>query len=201
MGDIIQVLKENVRISILNATREEVLLYGLDGISLRRIARKLGMSTSNIYNYFANKETLIFSLIQPSINEIEKVLKELTKNMIDFNQQSNTNLKLKVSLSIEQLAIRLIELFKSFDESVFIILTSEKYLNSTYTWLEKVLLTNYDELFNPNDDQNTKVVMVKLMTPAIISGFIICIQNIEYCNNNNVDITYVIKKYLSQLFN
>ena len=53
-----QVLKDEVRDSILESAREEFLEHGFDDSSMRRIAQKSRMTVGNLYRYFKSKDEL-----------------------------------------------------------------------------------------------------------------------------------------------
>ncbi len=68
-----QVKKEEIESGILSAAREEFLEKGFMGTGLREIAARADISTSNIYNYFDNKEDLFQALLRPLIHKIQQV--------------------------------------------------------------------------------------------------------------------------------
>jgi TetR/AcrR family transcriptional regulator, cholesterol catabolism regulator len=65
-----QITKEKVEKRILTAARQEFLKYGFSGSSLRKIAKKAKITTSNIYNYFKNKDEIFIKILSPTIHEI-----------------------------------------------------------------------------------------------------------------------------------
>ncbi|MDF3821789.1 TetR/AcrR family transcriptional regulator [Leptospira sp. 96542] len=67
-----QTPKEHTRKEILQAARDEFLLLGFEKASMRTIAKKAKVSTSNIYNYFENKEHLLTEILQPILTGMEK---------------------------------------------------------------------------------------------------------------------------------
>ncbi|GAB1477251.1 hypothetical protein MASR2M70_20890 [Bacillota bacterium] len=50
--------------AILNAGNEIVLEFGLQGLNIRDVARKCGVSVGSIYNYFPTKSDLIIATIE-----------------------------------------------------------------------------------------------------------------------------------------
>jgi AcrR family transcriptional regulator len=74
-----QIPKEKIRQNILDAAKDEFLKNGFEKASIRRISANAGTSKSNIYNYFKDKNTLFFALVEPTLNVIEKGLKEIQK--------------------------------------------------------------------------------------------------------------------------
>jgi AcrR family transcriptional regulator len=124
-----QVLKEETRNQILESTRQDIITYGIDNVSLRRIARNIGMSPSNIYNYFKNKEELIESIVLPGIQQIDKLFSDISNNRLEFNLKELNNSKSDFAkLSVKELAVKIFELYKKLDVAVIIILGSEQYI-------------------------------------------------------------------------
>jgi AcrR family transcriptional regulator len=72
-----QLKKEKIKIRIEKAAREDFLDYGFTKTSMRNIAKKAQISTSNIYNYFKSKEELFNSLIDPVYHKIKNLLLNL----------------------------------------------------------------------------------------------------------------------------
>lgn len=89
-----QIKKEKIKKRIESAACEDFLEYGFTNSSMRDIAKKAKISTSNIYNYFKNKDNLFYSLIDPVYKKITNLLVNLfekEKNMGEiafFNQIS-----------------------------------------------------------------------------------------------------------------
>jgi len=50
-----QIQKDNIKTKILDIAREDFIRCGYQQFSLRNVASQAGISTSNIYNYFKNK--------------------------------------------------------------------------------------------------------------------------------------------------
>ena len=82
-----QLKKEKIKKRIENAAREDFLEYGFTKTSMRNIAKKAKISTSNIYNYFKNKDYLFYSLIDPVYNKI----KNLLLNLFDTEENLGEN--------------------------------------------------------------------------------------------------------------
>lgn len=73
-----QVQKDYIRDNILKAALDEFSLKGYRAATMNSIADRCGISKSNLYRYFASKETICHELlIMPSM-EIENILGVLT---------------------------------------------------------------------------------------------------------------------------
>lgn len=72
-----QLKKESIKKKIEDAAREDFLKHGYAKTSMRNIAKKARISTSNIYNYFESKDYLFSSLIDPVYEKINSLLSHL----------------------------------------------------------------------------------------------------------------------------
>ncbi|MFX1451985.1 MAG: TetR/AcrR family transcriptional regulator [Promethearchaeota archaeon] len=72
-----QLKKESIKKKIEDAAREDFLKHGYTKTSMRNIAKKARISTSNIYNYFESKDYLFSSLIDPVYEKIKSLLSHL----------------------------------------------------------------------------------------------------------------------------
>ena len=90
----IQIKKENVKKKILEAAKNEFLLYGYEKSSLREIAIKAGVTKGNIYIYFKNKNDLFSTLVKPAM--------DVFLNHFDYNEKNkSTKNKFSEFYSIE----------------------------------------------------------------------------------------------------
>lgn len=60
----------------MNVAKDEFGRKGYLKTSMRDIARKAGISTGNIYNYFASKDELLCAVVQPVIHRFYQMLEE-----------------------------------------------------------------------------------------------------------------------------
>ena len=67
--------------AILEASRKELMEYGYEKASLRRIAKEASVTTGAIYGYFAGKDALFAALTEDAAEELVELY---TKVHIDF---------------------------------------------------------------------------------------------------------------------
>ncbi len=72
-----QVKKEEIRKRILDVARKKFIQNGFIETSMRTIAKKSNITTSNIYNYFEKKDSLFAEILKPTISKINETLKIL----------------------------------------------------------------------------------------------------------------------------
>jgi len=71
---MVQIIKDDIRKSIMEAGKMEFLEHGFERASIRNIAFRAGVSKSNIYNYFKNKDDLFVSILKPTMEKIQQAV-------------------------------------------------------------------------------------------------------------------------------
>ena len=75
MGEkMAQILKEEIRESILKSALQEFYEKGYKSAAMREIARKAKIPTGLIYSYYKNKESLFNAVLYPVLYDWERVL-------------------------------------------------------------------------------------------------------------------------------
>lgn len=70
---LMQVLKEEIRIKILETAKGLFLANSFEKASMNMIAKKVGISKSNLYNYFPSKEEIFLCLTDKAYAEIQNL--------------------------------------------------------------------------------------------------------------------------------
>src|SRR4030042_2839206 len=85
-----QFQKDDIREKILAASRETFLTQGFGKASMREIAKKAVISTSNVYNYFKSKEEWFYAIVDPVFHHLRNLRKEVFeyKANKDFNNEN-----------------------------------------------------------------------------------------------------------------
>lgn len=73
---LMKLLSEDIRKRILDEAMAEFRQKGYLKTSMRDIAQKVGISTGNIYNYFASKDEMFKAVVQPVIYRFYLMLEE-----------------------------------------------------------------------------------------------------------------------------
>ena len=69
--------EKNTRQHLIEAATEEFLAQGFEKASLRKICEKAGVTTGALYFFFENKEDLFCQIVEPVLDQIERLGKEL----------------------------------------------------------------------------------------------------------------------------
>ena len=69
-NDTMQFLKGDIQEGILKAAEEVFLEKGYKDASMREIASRAGVTVSNIYHYFTNKDEIFRTILKPVLNDL-----------------------------------------------------------------------------------------------------------------------------------
>ncbi len=69
--------KEQLRLLIMDAARELFVNKGVESVTMREIAKRIGYSATSIYIYFSDKESLIREIIDTDFLSLAVTLKEM----------------------------------------------------------------------------------------------------------------------------
>jgi AcrR family transcriptional regulator len=98
-----QILKDEIRILILKAGVDVFLEKGFHEASMKQISLKASVSTSNIYNYFNDKQHLFECIVQPVAKELPLIFNSL----VDSEKRLDGNAPELLDLILEHIGARL----------------------------------------------------------------------------------------------
>lgn len=144
--------KEEKRRAIALASKSLLLEHGIKNITISKIAECAGVGKGTIYEYFSNKEDIVFEIISAFIAEHEKRLYEL------IDQDISTKEKIKRSMSL---------LYSDGDY--------EKQLSLYREFLAISLTSNVDEMcdFSRACRERFLTILDQIIEEAVIKGEII----------------------------
>jgi len=79
--------KEEKRSNIACSCKEILLKHGIKNLTISQIAKTAGVGKGTIYEYFENKEDIVFEIITIFISEHEKKLFEITDQNISTKEK------------------------------------------------------------------------------------------------------------------
>jgi AcrR family transcriptional regulator len=69
--------QEDLRAKILDAARELFVAEGVEAVSMRKVANKIGYSATTLYNYFEHKEALLYALCDTDFGTLHELFKKI----------------------------------------------------------------------------------------------------------------------------
>jgi len=79
--------KEAKRNTIACSCKEILLQHGINNLTISKIAQTAGVGKGTIYEYFENKEDIVFEIITVFIAEYEQILQELIAQNISTKEK------------------------------------------------------------------------------------------------------------------
>ncbi len=77
-----QTQKDDIKVRILEKARIEFINKGFQKASMRKIANEAGVSTSNVYNYFLNKDELFSTILEPVSGKLLAYFEKMEKEQM-----------------------------------------------------------------------------------------------------------------------
>ncbi|MBI4763982.1 MAG: TetR/AcrR family transcriptional regulator [Deltaproteobacteria bacterium] len=139
-----QFQKDDIREKILAASRETFLTQGYGKASMREIAKKAGINTSNVYNYFKSKEELFYAITDPVFHHLANLRKEV------FEYKANKDFKNENFMQqfTEFVPSAMFEMVKKYRKELLLIMDSSK--GTKYEPLKKMVVTTMETNFTEN---------------------------------------------------
>jgi len=79
--------RSDIRPRLLEAARERFLMDGVDGASLRAIARAAKTSLGMVHYYFGNKEELYFAVVEETYAELLSAMKQAVEGATNLSER------------------------------------------------------------------------------------------------------------------
>lgn len=195
-----QTLKEDVRLSIINAAKQEFLEKGYKGASMRSIANKANMTVGNLYRYYKNKEDINLSIVAPTFRSIDSAIKVLNVYSGDgeprvFNLKPDIN---DVVSNFNKFADSLVDIyFSNMTEFNILILhsrISEEMIKKFFVVINDII----SEPFVFNNLTSDKEILIKAYSESLFSGMkSIFKQNV----NDEIALKDLLKTYFRSFIN
>ncbi|MGC3979542.1 MAG: TetR/AcrR family transcriptional regulator [Paludibacteraceae bacterium] len=138
-----QIQKEEIRLKIIDIARDEFIINGFQDASLRVIAARAGITLSNIYNYFKNKDDLFTEIIKPTLEVIEQ-------QMLDHNSEQNMTIDYFRSEQMQQTEllkmVALIESHRTYLQLLLFKSTGSSHANFREDMIRSSTLTGQEYL-------------------------------------------------------
>jgi len=200
-----QVLKEEINDRIKDAALKEFLDNGFEKASMRDIARKAGMSVSNLYNYFSNKEQLFYSISMPIYYQCENMFRKFSDHENEGDFKDDAFLKQFGEFT----ALRIGQLIKNNRDGFLLIMDRsigtkcEGLKGRMISMLEKHFLEHLKSAQRKKDDNQKIMFIMHIIATNLVESLLEIARH--YKNDELVDYTIgALMKYhlrgISQFF-
>ena len=167
-----QVLKDEVRDSILESAREEFLEHGFEDSSMRRIAQKSKMTVGNLYRYFKSKDELSDVIVSPTYALISRMVEKLTDGKLSLGKDgsafSATVPEIKEMLA--SLSEGLVDIYRKHRTEVRILMMGSKLNRELTAWFAAVIADLISRRFPFGKEDPRVKIMSTCYSEAIFGG-------------------------------
>ncbi len=162
-----QVLKHEYRQAIVSAAKKEFYNHGLQGASMRSIARAANMSTGNVYRYFKNKEALIQAILADTLEKLDQVIAPLM--VVEKTGDGDERLE-HFQHQLGKMADELVDVFIGNQQELIILMYHSQYADQLVLWFKSALTSLVNHWF-PNLSSNRQVeLLCHMLSASIIAG-------------------------------
>jgi len=173
-----QVLKEEIRNSILDSSKKLFLEWGYTAASMGKIAKEVGISKSNLYNYFDSKEAIFDTLIKATVFKLSNINKYFLDIKFDLNTEAD--------VFVQEFIKIISELIETEKDNLLLLLDSSlgtKYAN----FLEDTVDVFARKFAQRMENNKNPEVIAKVIATSLIQGIVSILKQsstIEEINEN-----------------
>ena len=167
-----QVLKDEVRDSILESAREEFLEHGFDDSSMRRIAQKSRMTVGNLYRYFKSKDELSDTIVSPTYALIDGMVDRLTGGKLGLGKDGSAfSAEIpEIKEMLGSLSDGLVEIYKKHRVEVRILMMGSRLNRELTAWFAAVIADLITRSYPFEKDDERIRIMSQCYADAIFGG-------------------------------
>ena len=197
-----QVLKEEVRESILKNAREELLEQGFENASMRRIAGKSRMTVGNLYRYFKSKDEINDTIVSPTYELIDSLVRKLTHGQLSLSDENgilNASLE-ELKDMFRSLSSGLVDIYKDHRAEVNILMMGSKLNKELTNWFAMVIAGLIEKSYPVEKGSREVVTLSKCYADAIFGGIRTILRSAEdYDETLKTTVMIYLNSYLSLL--
>ncbi len=196
-----QVLKDYVRMNILESARKEFLSKGYAKASMRDIAQNASITVGNIYRYYDSKEFLFEAVVDPTFMEIT----DLIQNM-HFDQFETYERQEYVTFRNE-FTRNFMEIIKENKEEIIILIkcadgTRYKGSKSQFAQIIEGKVSKYvGDVIQIENKKFDRVMISKVISKSVVDGLtdLIIYNGLHDINQLDTDVKVLMDLYFSNL--
>ena len=197
-----QVLKEEVRESILKNAKEELLEQGFENASMRRIAGRSRMTVGNLYRYFKSKDEINDTIVSPTYELINSLVRKLTHGQLSLSDENgilNASLE-ELKDMFRSLSSGLVDIYKDHRAEVNILMMGSKLNKELTRWFAAVIASLIEKSYPVEKGDPTVAVLSKCYADAIFGGIRTILRSAEdYDDSLKTTVMIYLNSYLSLL--
>lgn len=177
-----QVLKDELRLRIIQAAKNELLTKGVRDASMRSIAFHSGMTVGNLYRYFKSRDELIRMIVSPALQRLNEVIQKKTHDRLSlFHHTSSLGLsKNEMMMILDSLAEDLTFLYHDYQDEMKILFMDSEVQSQMSVWFSSLIETVIKEVFSHIQDHVDEIQLFsRMLAVSIFSGLQECFIRLD----------------------
>ena len=175
---------------IIDHAKNELLIHGVNSLSLRKISSDLGISHGNLHYYFKTKDHLLFDIFNEEINKLNKSIYNSTNEKLSLEENANLLVNAILSdTSDPSISLWLVLIGESITNNSLVDFIKNE--NNLY----ETVLANQIRVINPKVSDKKSNNLAKIIR-CLIDGF--CVELI-YADTKTLKFKQFYKELKSQM--
>ena len=187
-----QILKESVKLKIIDNAKDEFLAKGYTNSSMRSIAKSSGITVGNLYRYFKCKKDLFSYVTEPAYKQLKQLFKHTHSKPVikSFGNRENIE-QLKKAIDAGT------SLFSDYRRELLIIIDGSQGTKYEKAYEEILKLVENNSMYHLKSLKSVKYKDTSILSKAISTGFMEGIFEIVRRENDKRKIRSLISNYFT----
>ncbi len=190
-----QILKPELRESIIKSARHEFYVNGFEGASMRNIAKAAHMTVGNLYRYFKNKEDLADALLSSTIDKLDKIITGEINNL-PVNIPKEQGRSAEFDSRIRRLSMGFAHVFETERKEFMTLIRHQRMADQVVGSIKKIMTVMVERWFSQVDlfDRRTDMI-TSMLASSVFCGLVRLFEDSQQSTQEEIE--WMIMTYLN----
>lgn len=190
-----QILKPELRESIIKSARHEFYVNGFEGASMRNIAKAAHMTVGNLYRYFKNKEDLADALLSSTIDKLDKIITGEINNL-PVNIVKEQGRSAEFDSRIRRLSMGFAHVFETERKEFMTLIRHQRMADQVVGSIKKIMTVMVERWFSQVDlfDRRTDMI-TSMLASSVFCGLVRLFEDSQQSTQEEIE--WMIMTYLN----
>ncbi len=190
-----QILKPELRESIIKSARHEFYVNGFEGASMRNIAKAAHMTVGNLYRYFKNKEDLADALLSSTIDKLDKIITGEINNL-PVNISKEQGRSAEFDSRIRRLSMGFAHVFETERKEFLTLIRHQRMADQVVGSIKKIMTVMVERWFSQVDlfDRRTDMI-TSMLASSVFCGLVRLFEDSQQSTQEEIE--WMIMTYLN----
>lgn len=190
-----QILKPELRESIIKSARHEFYVNGFEGASMRNIAKAAHMTVGNLYRYFKNKEDLADALLSSTIDKLDKIITgEINNHPVNIPKEQGRSAEF--DSRIRRLSMGFAHVFETERKEFMTLIRHQRMADQVVGSIKKIMTVMVERWFSQVDlfDRRTDMI-TSMLASSVFCGLVRLFEDSQQSTQEEIE--WMIMTYLN----